>query len=495
VPRAWLAVVAVAVVVAAGCGTASVKRVVPAAGLDWVACPDSGELKGLQCATLQVPLDYDDAGRGTIGIALDRRAASGTAIGSLLINPGGPGESGVDFLPGLLPEIPAAVTDRFNIVGFDPRGVGASDPVTCGTGSQLDAELSVDPAPTTAAGVATLVTADRRFAEGCEARSHAILPFVGTTDAARDMDRIRIAVGDAKLNYLGFSYGTLLGATYAQLFPTHIRAMVLDGAIDPTLGPVALTDQQSASIDRELDAFFASCASSVGTTGASGCGWRPGGNLAADFDALVAQVRAHPVAVAGTGQVVGPAALLYGAAMALYSPQLWPTLGRALTDLQSGDGQIILELFDDYIGRSSNGTYANTVEAETAIDCLGAPAPTIAQLQSDAAATEREAPVFGLLDLYSEITCSVWPVAATARPGPVSAPGAPPIVVVGSTGDPVTPYAWARSLAHQLDRGVLLTRTGYGHTAYGFSSCVRTDVDRYLLTRQPPAAATTCASN
>jgi pimeloyl-ACP methyl ester carboxylesterase len=464
------------------------QHVVAGQVLHWTTCSAAAGPHGLQCATLEVPLDYADPAKGDIGISLDRHPASGRAIGSLLTDPGGPGVSGVDYLPSLLTELPSSITDHFNVVGFDPRGVGRSDPVTCGTGRQLDAELSVDPAPPTAAGLAALIAADRAFAHGCESRSGRILPYVSTVDAARDMDRIRAAVGDAKLSYLGFSYGTFLGATYARLFPARVRAMVLDGAIDPALGEIPTVEAQSAALDREIDAFFASCQ-------AGSCGWRPGGDVAAAYDALLARVRAHPVVVAGSDESVGPAALLYGSAAALYTPQSWPLLGQALTALEAGKGAQILALFQDYLERNPDGTYANTVEAETAVDCLDSPAPTIAQLQAAAPATERGAPVFGLLDLYSEITCAVWPVPATGKPVPIEAKGSPPIVVVGSTGDPVTPYVWAQALANQLDRGVLLTRVGLGHTGYGFSSCVRSAVDRYLLTLQPPAPGTRCASD
>lgn len=495
----WLSVLSVLV---AGCGstggsgtggsaTASspttAQHVAAGARLHWSACKGGAGPAGYQCATLQVPLDYADPAKGTIGLALDRRPATGHAIGSLVENPGGPGVSGVDYLPDLVAELPPSITSRFNVVGFDPRGVARSAPVTCGTPSQLTAELSVDPAPTTSAGFARLVAADRSFAAGCEARSGRVLPFVSTANAARDLDRIRAALGDSRLTYIGFSYGTYLGAVYAKMFPTHIRAMVLDGALDPALGPVASIDAQAASLDAELGAFLRTCAS-------GSCGWSTGPRPLAAFESLLARVRAHPIAVSGTGQSVGPAALLYGTAAALYSPASWPTLGAALSSLAAGHGRTILALFDGYFERQPNGSYANVVEAETAVDCLDAPAPTLATLRADAAAVSKVAPVFGLLDLYSEASCSVWPVPATGQVGPVKAAGSPPIVVVGSTGDPVTPYAWAVALAHQLSHGVLLTRTGYGHTGYAFSSCIRSAVDTYLLTLRPPKAGTVCGS-
>jgi pimeloyl-ACP methyl ester carboxylesterase len=455
--------------------------------LRWTACRVGEGPVGFQCATLQVPLDWSDPARGTIGLALDRKPASGRALGTLVTDPGGPGVSGVDFLPGFVSELPAVITRHFDVVAFDPPGVGRSDPVICGDSAQLTAELTVDPAPTSTAGFDALVGADRRFAAGCERDSARILPYVSTVDAARDLEALRAALGPAGLTYLGFSYGTFLGATFAELYPHHVRAMVLDGALDPALGSVATVDQQSAALEGELDAFLSSCAH-------GGCGWDPGGNLLTDLEQLVDRVRADPVTVAGSGQSVGPAVLLYGAAAALYDPADWPLLGQALTALDHGDGGPILDLFDAYVGRSPDGSYANTVEAETAVDCLDQPVPSLSALRADEPAAARAAPVFGALDLYSEATCSVWPLPPTGRPAPIHAPGAPPIVVVGTTHDPITPYAWAEALASQLDRGVLLTREGYGHTAYGYSSCIRTVVDRYLLTTTPPKPGTVCPS-
>ncbi len=457
------------------------------APLHWSGCSSGQGPAGFECATLEVPLDEAHPGRASIGLAVDRHRATGTRVGSLLVNPGGPGVSGVDFLPGIVGELPPSVLAHFDVVGFDPRGVARSAPVTCGTGRQLDAELSVDPAPTSASGFAAMVALDRRFAAGCEARSGRLLPDVGTLDAARDLDRIRAALGDARLTYLGFSYGTLLGAEYAELFPTRVRAMVLDGAIDPSLGQVAVVSAQSAALDAQLSAFLATCE-------AGGCGWRPAGPGRAAYLALLGRVTATPVAVAGTGRSVGPAALLYGTAAALYSPSTWRTLGGAVAALEAGNGAPMLSLFDGYIGRRADGSYANTVEAETAVNCEDAPRPSLASLQAAAPAVRRAAPVFGLLDLYSEATCAIWPVAPTRPQGPIHAVGSPPIVVVGSTGDPITPYAWARSLAAQLAHGVLVTRHGDGHTGYGYSACVRGLVDTYLLTTAPPRPDSQCAS-
>ncbi len=474
----------------------------PAAPLPWHACGGALAGDGLECATLAVPLDYAHPDGPTIGIALDRMAASGPRIGSLLVNPGGPGASGLSFLPDLVLELPGTVLSHFDIVGFDPRGVGASAPVTCATGPQLDSYLGVDGAPVTPAGVRALVGADSTLAKECRAGTGPVLAHVGTVDAARDMERIRIAVGDAKLNYLGFSYGTFLGATYAQEYPTHIRAMVLDGAEDPSLSAIASVDTQAAAVDAELASFFDWCA-----TPANACAWKPAGGrpaMRAAVVALVAQVRLHPLVVPGSGAAgstagaarsVGPNQVLLGIAESLYDPASWPGLGDDLHQASRGDGSGLLSSFDSYEDRSSNGQYDNLLVANDAVSCEDGPWPTAAQIQADAPAAAAVAPVFGLANLYSGLLCTVWPYPPTDHPQAIAAPGAPPIVVVGSTGDPATPYRWAQALASQLSKGVLLTRVGNGHTGYVFSACIRAAVDTYLVDLQPPAGGTRCPTD
>ncbi|MBO0691953.1 MAG: alpha/beta fold hydrolase, partial [Acidimicrobiaceae bacterium] len=465
----------------------------PRSGLQWGACHHDNLPPGYQCATLPVPVDGEHAGNAgpSFPLALARLPAHGTAIGSLLVDPGGPGVSGVKELPGIVGMLSPTLLDHFNVVGFDPPGVGESDPVICLSSAAFGHYLNLDPAPTTTAGLNTLLAGNRTFARGCEARSGRILPHVSTVAAARDMDRIRQAVGDPKLNYLGFSYGTLLGATYAHLYPTRVRAMALDGAINPALAPVPMITAQAVALDGQLRRLETACASD------NSCPWHAskGQTLAAAFQGLVARVRAHPLHVSGTSETVGPAALLYGTAAGLYSTDTWPSLEEALAKLANGDGGPILAMFDAYVGRNSNGTYANTFEAESAVDCLDAPSPSVRQLVADGRQLERQAPAFGLLDLYSQFACAVWPVKATGTVGPVSAPGSPPIVVIGSTGDPITPYRWAVSLAHQLNHGVLLTRVGDGHTGYPASACVRDALDRYLVDGKAPAAGTRCQSS
>jgi pimeloyl-ACP methyl ester carboxylesterase len=454
----------------------------------WSACRGSAGPKGYQCATVPVPLDPSHPGGPTIGMAIDRHQATGSKIGSLLINPGGPGASGVDALPQVVPTMSAALRAAFDIVGFDPPGVARTAPITCLDSAGLSRYFHTDPAPPTAAGFASMVATDRAFATGCQARSGAELPHVGTLDAARDMDVLRAALGDSKLSYLGFSYGSLLGATYAGLFPTHVRALVLDGALDPALPTISQLDQQAAGLDGQLQQFFAACSSQAS------CLWKPAGTPAAAYRALVARVRVHPLPAQGTSRTVGPSELLYGTAVTLYSTSSWKDLAFALQAASGGDGTYLLQLFDQYTGRHPNGSYDNLFEANAAINCLDSPAPTIAALTAAGPAAQAAAPIFGVQNIDSEVGCAVWPVPATGHIGPIRATGSPPIVVVGSTGDPITPYTWAQSLARELANGVLLTRVGDGHTAYLNSACIRTDVDRYFITLAAPAVGTRCAS-
>jgi pimeloyl-ACP methyl ester carboxylesterase len=384
--------------------------------------------------------------------------------------------------------LPDSVLSRFDIVSFDPRGVGRSAPVRCETGPQLDQYIHVNPAPATDAGFQQLVAAAKAFDQACQARSGSLLPFVGTVNAARDMDEIRSALGDAKLSYIGFSYGTFLGATYADLFPTHIRAMVLDGAEDPARDPIANNIEQAKAVDKGLNDFFAYCSSNPT------CSWKPAGSPRAAYDALMARITAHPVPAPG-GRTLGPGEAFFGVATALNGQQ-WAQLADGLTQAEAGNGSVLLGLFDAYALRAADGTYANVLESNAAIDCVDAPwphDPTV--LQQAAVTAKQQAPEFGVANLLGALVCTAWPVPPTDKPHAIAATGSPPIVVVGSTADPITPYVDAQALAHQLQHGVLLTRVGDGHTGYRFSTCVQTHVDSYLVGLTVPPAGTSCPSN
>jgi pimeloyl-ACP methyl ester carboxylesterase len=472
--------------------TAAPPTTVPV-GVTWRSCqsgsgPGSGPA-GQLCASLSVPLDYQNTEGPKITLALDRHPATGVKYGSLLINPGGPGASGVDFLESAVSTyLSSSLLQHFDVIGFDPRGVSRSAPIHCVDGAQMDKLLDMDPAPPDDAGFQALIDADRSFDQACQARSGSLLPYVGTENAARDMDAIRQAVGDDKLSYLGFSYGTFLGATYADLFPTHIRAMVLDGAVDPALDPITFNIAQSTAFDKELNAFFGDCAARPS------CGWKPSGDLHAAYDALMARIRAQRLPGDGT-RTVGPGEAFFGVALPLYDRATWPQLAQALNAADHGDGSILLQFFDEYANRSPGGTYTNQVEANNAVNCLDSAWPRDpAELRKLGATARQQAPEFGVADLYGGLTCSLWPVRATGHPHAIRADGSPTIVVVGSTGDPATPYAQAKSLASELAHGVLITRVGDGHTGYRSSSCVRQYVDAYLLSLSSPPVGLNCAS-
>jgi pimeloyl-ACP methyl ester carboxylesterase len=453
----------------------------------WAPChADTGPVAWpYQCASIQVPLDYNRPSDASISLALDRHPASGTKIGSLLINNGGPGVSGVDSLSYDVSLMAKPILDHFDVIGFDPRGVGRSAPVICADGPAIDRFLDLDPAPTTDTGFQTLVAGTKSFVLGCQARSAAILPYVSTENAARDIDQIRQAVGDAKLTYLGFSYGTLLGATYAELFPGRVRALALDGVVDPSIDPVAVSIAQAVGFEHQLSAFLADC------TAHATCAWRPGGDLHAAFEALMARIRTQRLPGLGD-RSLGEAEAVIGVSSALYSKAEWPDLAISLSLASRGMGAGLLALFDFYFQRRGDGSFANVLEANMAVNCLDQPWPSPDVLRHDAAAAAQAAPDFGVAYLYGGLTCSLWPVPATGRPHTIRAAGSPPILVVGSTGDPATPYAGAQSLARQLASGVLLTRVGDGHTAYRSSACIRAAVDAYLIDLTVPATGTSC---
>lgn len=458
----------------------------PVTRVTWKTCNGTDGPTDDQCATLVVPLNYANPGGQKISLALARIPATGTKIGSLITNPGGPGASGIDELDYIASLLSPSVLAHFDIVSWDPRGVDRSAAVRCESGPELDQFIHLNPAPTTQAGFNTLVTAGKAFAQGCEAMSGPLLPYVGTINTARDLDEIRSAVGDSKLNYFGFSYGTFLGTLYAGLFPTHIRTMVLDGAINPDASPIASNLEQAEGFDQELASFFAYC------TGSNFCAWKPGGNLTTAYNNLIARLTAHPLA-GGGGRTLGPGEAFFGVANLLYDQTSWPDLASALQAAETGDGSLLLQSSDEYTDRNPDGTYGNEIEANNAISCVDEPWPTDpAVLQQAAVTAHKDAPEFGVADLYGAIPCAFWPAPPTSQPEVVTAAGSPPIVVVGSTGDPATPYADAQALAGQLQNAVLLTRVGEGHTGYRSSACVRSYVDSYLVNLTVPPKGISC---
>lgn len=437
----------------------------------------------LQCGTLVVPLDYAHSDGPTITIAVARHPAEAPAdrIGSLVIDPGGPGVSGIDDMANELSALTPQLLDDFDIVLFDPRGVERSDPVTCGsdTGS-----APPDPVPVTPSRQAATIAGLKQFAAACETASAAVLPYVGTVDVARDMDRLRQALGDSGLTYMGQSYGTLLGLTYAALFPTHVRAMVLDSVVDPALSFNQMVQGQAVGFENVLNSFFTWCATSAA------CPWRPAGDPTNALLALLSAAASSPVP-AGDGNAAGAGELYDALLEALYSQSDWPQLGDALAADAAGNGAPVFALSARY----NTGGSTNADDAAAAIDCLDHPVSRdLASYGALADSLTASAPIFGPLLAWGEAGCAVWPVPPTRTVAPVAAPGAPPILVVGTTNDPATPYAWAVSVAKELDNGVLLTRDGDDHVAYFYSACVRADVQTYLVSGQTPPLGTVCTS-
>jgi pimeloyl-ACP methyl ester carboxylesterase len=451
-----------------------------AAPLAWQACEP-----GFECATLPVPLVEGDPDQGTVELALTRRPATGpeARVGSLVVNPGGPGASAVEYLQAAWEQIPEPVRERFDLVAFDPRGVGRSEPVRCATTAELDSYFHLDPEPDDTAELSALEAGTEQLVAGCAERSGDLLPHVSTADAARDLDRVRAAVGDERLTYLGYSYGTSLGAAYLERFPTNVRAMVLDGGIDPTLTWDQLLEGQSSGFDRALEAFLADCQQTR-------CAFRQavGGDLGQAFDALAARVERQPLR--GDGErTVGPGEFSLGVGAALYSrANGWPALAAGLAQAQNGDGSTLLALSDSYLDRGPDG-YANVSEANLAVNCLDRPWPedTESYLRL-AERVGRDSPRFGPAIALSGLACADWPVEPVAEPHRIVAEGAPPVVVIGTTGDPATPYAWSKALAEQLASGVLLTYRGDGHTVYraGAPACLVEPVNDYLITGKAP---------
>jgi pimeloyl-ACP methyl ester carboxylesterase len=449
--------------------------------LDWQSCHD-----GLKCTTMLVPEIYTKPAGRMLHIAVIMQKAKGTPKGSLIVNPGGPGASGVQFVEQAA-DVFDQLTKQFNLVSFDPRGVGASDPIRCLTSSQLDAYVNLDPDPTTPAERTAVIDASRNFANACYRRNGSYLEHVGTIDQARDMDVLRAALGDKKLTYYGASYGTYLGAKYAQLFPTHIRAMVLDGALNPDETSTAANEVQATGFEDDLSDFIASCASSghcpFGSTDSAATSW---------INALIAQVTAHPLT--SDGRMVGAGELFEGLAAGLYSTSDWSQLQTVLAAAKNGNGAGVLLFADSLTERNTNGSYSNLIDSNMAINCIDRPAPkSVATYEKNAAKFQKVAPHFGAAIEYGSLPCAFWRVPPVETTHPVTAPGAPPILVIGTTRDPATPFVWAQALAHQLSSGVLLTHDGDGHTAYiDHDSCVDAVVASYVLQLKPPAAGTVC---
>jgi pimeloyl-ACP methyl ester carboxylesterase len=450
----------------------------PDAGSGEIVWDDCGS--GFECGTLEVPLDYDDPDGEQIELALTRLPAADpdARIGSLLANPGGPGATGIDFIQGLAFALSPDIQDAFDIVGWDPRGVGESTPVDC----EFDSErlFHPDPTPDDAAELQTIRTAQQEFAEQCGELAGDLLPHVGTQDTARDLDAIREALGDDGLTYVGFSYGTSIGQTYANLFPENVRAIVLDGVVDLSLESIELAEAQYRGFERQLDALLERCAADPG------CTFATGSDPFAAFDALRTQVETAPIPSGDPDRPVGPGEFYTGTLLTLYFAEAYEALTEALAAAADGDGSLLLNYYDSYIGIGDQGPYA-------AINCIDSAWPAPDGFDALYAELQVEAPRLGAGGAYEYEWCSYWPVPPVDPLPSLAATGAPPILVVSTTGDPATPYEWGVHTAELLDDAVLVTHEGDGHTVYaGGVACVDDIVDAYLIDLELPPDGTVC---
>ena len=454
------------------------------AELAWADCAD-----GFQCSTLQVPLDYSHAEGRQISLALIRKPVTDSSrrIGSLLMNPGGPGGSGITFLRGFIPHL-KNLNSRFDLVSWDPRGVGASTAVTCLDGPHLDAFLALDSVLDDQQEADAFFKANQDFAIGCRHRSGDLLPFMDSESTARDMESIRAALGDSKLTYLGFSYGTFIGQWYAHLFPSHIRAFALDGVVDSAVSGRSAALTQITGFEKDLEAYIADC--SMRTTCTLARAGDPRGKLVTLMDHL----DRTPVPV-GDRHLTRSLAMTAVLAT-MYNELRWKELDDALTALDGGDGGKMLAIADRFNERSPDGTYGNLVNgAFAATACIENPPAPTEILSPDPVGGQivRLSPFFGPWEEWHGIYCAFWPeLPRTYRP--LTVRGAPPILLIGASNDPATPYVWAKSVSQQIPRSVLLTRVGNGHTSYGFSDCISAAEDAYLTNLALPAQGTTCTS-
>ncbi|WP_393060348.1 alpha/beta hydrolase [Streptomyces sp. LN549] len=457
--------------------------------LDWNRCEASegGSAPGSawRCTMVKVPLDYAKPDGDTIGIALIRKEArnKGRRLGSMLFNFGGPGGSGVSILPRAAGSY-GTLNTRYDLVGFDPRGVSQSAGVRCRTDREQDsANRNVDMTPDTAAEEAAFMKDGAGFGAGCESRSGKVLPFVGTTNAARDMDLIREVLGDKKLTYFGMSYGTELGGTYAHLFPENVGRTVFDAVVDPTADSTGHARNQTTGFQRALDNYLKD----------RGQDPEKGTQRIA---ALLKRIDAKPLPT-GTGRELNESLAITGIVLPLYSKDSWPTLTQALDEAEGGTGSMLLQLADSYNGRDEKGHYDTQNHSQRAISCADSKArPTAAEAKALLPEFKKLSPVFGpFLAWDTAGWCSDWPVAGEHDTPEASAPGAGPILVVGTTGDPATPYEGARKMADELGKGVgiLLTNKGEGHGAYGGNTCVTSTVDTYFLDGKVPTDGKTCS--
>ena len=497
-----LLAVALAVLLVAGCsklvdGRAVLSAPRPGSPVQWVPCAaapsdESRIPAGAECGMLSVPVDYAQPDGEVAQIAMIRFGATGAKIGSLVINPGGPGESGVQAAAALVPTLPANIRERFDLVGFDPRGVASSTPaVWCNSDADNDrlrADPQVDYSP---AGVAHIEKETTDFVQRCvDKMGKEFLANVGTANVVKDLDAMRAALGDEKLTYLGYSYGTRIGASYAEAFPQNVRAMVLDGAVDPNADPIEADIRQAAAFQKAFNDYAADCATDptcpLGTDPAK----------AVDVYRSMVDPLVEKPAKTNDPRGLSYSDAIVGTILPLYSPNLWRHLTSGLTELKDGDGDTMLVLADMYMGRDAEGHYNNSTDVRVAVNCVDQPPVTDrAAIVEEDRRVREVAPFmsYGEFTGHAPLgTCAFWPVPPTTKPHEISVTGLPPILVVSTTNDPATPYQAGLDLARQLG-GTLLTFEGTQHTVvFQGNTCVDDIAARYLIDLVVPPPGTRC---
>jgi pimeloyl-ACP methyl ester carboxylesterase len=452
--------------------------------ISWAACPESPA--PFECGQLAVPFDYDNPGTGSFVLSLMRRPAEipESRIGSLLVNPGGPGFGGTTVAEQAEWYFSTELLEQFDVVGWDPRGTGASTPAVDCT-EDYDRYFGIDSPPNDDDAKQKMIDLTQEFVDLCVARNGEMLKYISTEASARDMDSIRNALNEDKISYFGFSYGSELGATWVTLFPDTVRAAVFDGASDPNASGFDQSMAQLKGFEQQLDAFLANCAKRVA------CKIYNNGKPAALFDQLAIVIDTKPIVVSSDRTPVTQGVFYTAVVQAMYSNTLWPQLETALADAAKGNGAQLLALYDDYFQRQPDGSYGNELEAFLAISCLDDPeGSTVADVDADvarfAAAAKRLGENFG----YG-YACALWPHRVAERVI-VTGKGAGPIVVIGTTGDAATPLASTRKAAKNLEQGVLVIVEADRHTGYGLNSCVVQNVDAYLISLKAPKNETYC---
>lgn len=458
---------------------------------EWVGCYDT-----MQCAKVRAPLDWADPRGEQIELALVKQPALGGAPkGALFVNPGGPGSSGVTYLAsGVDGAASRTLQQEFDVISWDPRGVGQSSAVTCLDDAGMDKVLfgkstTDDLEAGTQEWLDAALKENKAYGEACLEATGPLLGHIDTGSTVKDLDMLRAIVGDDKLNYLGYSYGTYIGARYADAYPERVGRLVLDGAIDPTSTEVEVVREQTRGFELALRAYMTDCLSRSecpvsGSVDEAMAQWR----------AMLDAVEANPL-TGSDGRMVGSGTLLTAIITPLYSQVNWPYLDQLYATVTEGNADVALSLADFYYDRVDGVYQTNLITAFGAINCLDAPRSlplNLEQMRADAAELERIAPTIGAFQGYGDVGCAAWPVEGVDSRPPVKAAGAGPILVVGTTGDPATPLRWAESLASQLESGVLLTYQGEGHIAYGNNACVNDTVDQYFLTGAVPAEGARC---